>query len=151
MIRKITVACLLVTSAALSSIVVAEQYIDYTPQKGMWQINAVEVDPNHVDDYLTGLRKSQVPAFEVLKSRGLIDNYRFLVRTGYVKGSPNVLIQTHLPDAALLNPDKTRDMAVEKEIYARFSKEQGDAAVAGYEKYRQFLDDAMWTEMVMTK
>lgn len=150
MIRKAVIACALVASA-LSSIVLAEQYVDYTPKKGMWQINAVEVDPNHVDDYLTGLRKSQIPALEVLKARGLIDDYRFLVRTGYVKGSPNVLIQTHLPDAALLNPDKARDMAVEKEIYARFPKEQGDAAVAGYEKYRQFLDDAMWSEIVMAK
>ncbi len=28
----------------------AEPYVDYTPEKGYWSINAVEVDPNHVDD-----------------------------------------------------------------------------------------------------
>jgi hypothetical protein len=77
----------------------AEQYVDYTPQKGYWSINAVEVDPNHVDDYLTGLRASQVTAFEVLKRRGLIDDYKFMVRTGYVKGSPNV------PDAGPGGPE----------------------------------------------
>jgi len=27
----------------------AKPCIDYTPQKGYWDINAVEVDPNHVD------------------------------------------------------------------------------------------------------
>ena len=40
---------------------VAEPYTDYAPQKGYWTINAVEVDPNHVDDYLTGLRSSRFP------------------------------------------------------------------------------------------
>jgi hypothetical protein len=151
MIRKFAVVSALAAAVAMSSIVIAEEYVDYAPQKGMWRIVAVEVDPNHVDDYLTGLRKSQMPALEVLKSRGLIDQYRFLVRDGYSKGQANVLIQTHLPDAALLNPDKARDMAVQKEIYARFPKEQGDAAVAGYEKYRQFLGQSLWNEVVMTK
>jgi hypothetical protein len=47
----------------------AEPYVDYTPKKGVWQITAVEVDPNHIDEYLTGLRRSQVSGFEVLKRR----------------------------------------------------------------------------------
>ncbi|MBN8815792.1 MAG: hypothetical protein J0J06_10125 [Sphingomonas sp.] len=136
---------------AFAGVAVAKQYVDYTPQKGFWQISAIEVDPNHIDDYLAGLRKSQVPGFEVLKKRGLMDSYKFLVRNGYGKGSPNVLIMTHVPSAALLDPDKARDEAVEKEILATFSEEQGKIAVAGYEKYRQFLDDGQWTEMTMEK
>ena len=129
----------------------AEPYVDYTPQKGFWQITAIEVDPNHVDDYLAGLRKSQVSALDVLKRRGLIDDYKFVVRNGYVKGSPNVLIMTHSASMATLDADKARDQAVEKEIYAAFSKEKGEAAVAGYEKYRTFVDDGYWTEMVMVR
>ncbi|MBS0479753.1 MAG: hypothetical protein JSR79_10710 [Proteobacteria bacterium] len=135
----------------VGGVAIAKQYVDYTPQKGFWEINAVEVDPNHIDEYLTGLRKSQVPAFEVLKKRGLMDSYKFLVRTGYAKGSPNVLIMTHVSSSALLDPDRARDEAVEKEILATFSEEQGKAAVAGYEKYRQFLDDGLWTEMTIEK
>ncbi len=129
----------------------SEPYVDYTPQKGFWQVNAVEVDPNHIDDYLTGLRKSQVTGFEILKKRGLIDDYKFMVRQGYVKGSPNVLIMTHSPTNAVLDADKARDQAIDKEIFAAFSKEAGDKAVAGYEKYRTFIDDASWTDMVMAK
>src|SRR3569833_3919349 len=89
-----------ITLACASMPAAAEPYVDYTPQKGYWTISAVEVDPNHVDEYLTGLRSSQVSAFEVLKRRGLIDDYRFMTRTGYVKGSPNVLIMTHSPSTA---------------------------------------------------
>lgn len=138
-------------SFVFGGVAIAKQYVDYTPQKGFWEINAIEVDPNHIDEYLTGLRKSQVPGFEVLKKRGLMDSYKFLVRTGYAKGSPNVLIMTHVSSAALLDPDKARDEAVEKEILATFSEEEGKVAVAGYEKYRQFLDDGLWTEMTMAK
>jgi hypothetical protein len=136
---------------SLGTAALADPYVDYTPQMGYWQINAIEVDPNHVDEYLTGLRTSQVTGFEVLKKRGLIDDYKFMVRNGYVKGSPNVLIMTHSPTSANLDPNKERDLAIEKEMYAAFSKEQGDKAVAGYEKYRTFIDDAQWTAMDMAK
>lgn len=142
---------LAVTAVLCTTVVSAEQYVDYTPEKGQWEINAIEVDPNHVDDYLTGLRKSQTPAFEIMKKHGIIDDYHVSVRTGYVKGSPNVLIMTHYPDATKMGPDKARDQMIEKEIYAQFSKEDGDKAVAGYEKYRTFIDDAMWTEVTMAK
>jgi hypothetical protein len=149
---RILNACL-VTGLALAAATTAraEPYVDYTPEQGVWEINAIEVDPNHVDDYLAGLRKSQAPAFEILKKRGIIDDYRFVVREGYVKGSPNVLIKVHHPNRSVLTPDKARDQAIEKEIEAGFSKAQGEAAVAGYEKYRTFVDDAYWYEVTIAK
>ena len=149
--KRVIGAALLAAAFGVSTQAVAEPYVDYTPQKGYWQINAIEVDPNHVDDYLTGLRHSQVSGFEVLKRRGLIDNYKFMVRNGYVKGSPNVLIMTHSPTSATLDADKARDQAVQNEMYSVFSKDQGKTAVAGYEKYRTFIDDGQWTDMVMAK
>lgn len=129
----------------------AEPCVDYTPRKGYWSINAIEVDPNHIDDYLTGLRRTQIPALEVLKARGLVDDYKFMVRNGYVKGSPNVMIMTHSPSAATLDPDQARDQAIEKEQYARVSKDQGDKAVAGYEKYRTFIDQGDWGVVTLNR
>lgn len=145
---KLGLAAVLIVAASAA---VAEQYVDYAPQKGVWEINAIEVDPNHIDDYLTGLRSSDVPGFEVMKAHGLMDDYRFMVRNGYSKGSPDVLILTHFTSLAALAPDQARDQMIEKEIYSKFSKEQGRAAVAGYEKYRQFLDDSYWTEVKMAR
>ena len=129
----------------------AKPYVDYTPQKGYWDINAVSVDPNHVDDYLTGLSKSLIPVFETLKRRGLIDEYKFMSRIGYVKGSPNVLILTHSKTTGVLDADRERDQAVEAEINAAFSEAQQDAAVAGYEKYRTFIDNGQWVDIRMGK
>lgn len=129
----------------------AKPYVDYTPQKGYWDINAVEVDPNHVDDYLTGLSKSLVPVYETLKRRGLIEEYRFVSRIGYVKGSPNVLLMTRSKTTGVMDADRERDMAVEAEINAAFSEAQQDAAVAGYEKYRTFIDNGQWIDIKMGK
>ena len=138
-------ACLTATVA------IAKQYVDYMPQKGVWEINAIDVDPNHVDEYLTGLRRSQVPGFEVMKAHGIIDSYKFLVRNGYTKGGPSVLIMTHFTSAAMLEPDQARDQMIEKEILAKFSEADGKAAVAGYEKYRTFIDDGLWSEVKMAQ
>ena len=129
----------------------AKQYVDYSPQKGYWDINAVSVDPNHVDDYLTGISKSLVPVFETLKRRGMIDEYRFMSRIGYVKDSPNVLILTHSKTTGVMDADRERDQAVEAEINAAFSEAQQDAAVAGYEKYRTFIDNGQWVDIKMGK
>ena len=150
MIRHLATGALGALALCAATTASAEQYVDYTPESGLWDINAIDVDPNHIDDYLVGLKQSQVPFFEILKKRGMIDAYKFVVRNGYVKNSPSVLIMVHYTSIAAMAPDKARDQAIDKEVRAAFSKEQGDAAVAGYEKYRTFLDNAQWTEMTMT-
>lgn len=129
----------------------AEQYTDYTPQKGTWMIQQIVVDPNHVDDYLTGLRKSLIGGFDILKKRGLIDDYWVMQRAGYVADRPNILIGVHYPSLSSLEPDKARDQAIEKEMFAVFSKEMGDKAVQGYEQYRKFLDEAPYTKIDFAK
>ena len=129
----------------------AKQYVDYTPQKGYWDVTAVEVDPNHIDDYLTGLSKSLVPVYETLKRRGLIDDYKFMSRIGHARGHPNVLLMTHSKTTGVLDVDRERDQAVEAEINAAFSEPQQDAAVAGYEKYRTFIDNGQWIDVKMGK
>ena len=129
----------------------AEMYTDYTPQKGAWNVQAVSVDPNHVDDYLTGIRKSLIIGFDIMKKRGLIDDYWVMARVGYVKDSPNILIGVHYPSLATLEPDRTRDQAVEKEVYAAFSKQMAQQAVKGYETYRTFIDDAFYNVITFAK
>jgi hypothetical protein len=150
--KTIVLTALGAASIAFASVpATAKQYVDYTPQKGFWDINAVEVDPNHIDEYLTGLRASLIPTFETLKKHGVIDDYKFLSRNGYNKGSPNVLIMTHSASNSVQDANKERDQAIDREIEAGFTKAQNDAAIAGYEKYRTFVGDDQWTEIVMTK
>ncbi|HET8613723.1 MAG TPA: hypothetical protein VFL92_13250 [Sphingomonas sp.] len=144
-------AALLAAGIFSASAANAKEYVDYNYGKGVWAITEVEVDPNHIDDYLTGLRASEVPAFGVMKRRGLIDDWVFLVRNGYSKGHSDVMIGVHYLSMQGLMPDAARDQALEKEIFSTFSEEQGKQAVAGYEKYRRFHDQATWLSIDFPK
>lgn len=151
MIRTIMKTAALFAVIAAPTALCAKQYVDYMPTKGVWEVNAIDVDPNHIDDYLVGLKRTQIPGFEAMKKRGLIDGYKFLVRYGYTKSSPSVLIMTHFTSAAALEPNREMDEAIEKDIRASLPLEAGKAAVAGYEKYRSFLDDAFYGEVAFDK
>jgi hypothetical protein len=129
----------------------AEVYKDYVPGKGIWIETFIEVDPNHIDDYLTGLKASDIPGLEILKKHGLIDDYKFMESDSYAAGQPNVVIAVHYVSASALEPDAARDQMIEKETYAAVSKTQGDAAIAGYEKYRKFSQISAWHSIEFTK
>jgi len=136
---------------ALASAAWAEPYRDYTPQKGAWQVQEIHVDPNHIDDYLTGLKATYIPSQEIAKKHGIIDSFLVLVRMNAAGEGDNVMLVTHYPSLAALEPDKARDQAMEQENYAAVSKEKGEAQVAGFDKYRTFLRDGYWQVMDLGK
>jgi hypothetical protein len=128
----------------------AEPYVDYTPMKGVWEVQTIKVDPNKVDDYLTELKKNFIPVLETLKRHGVIDQYLILQKLNSGAGA-NVQIVQHFPSAGMLDPDQARDQAIEKEIRERVSKEQSDKIVDGLDKYRTFDSDELWTQVEMSK
>ncbi|HEX3667306.1 MAG TPA: hypothetical protein VHU23_18940 [Rhizomicrobium sp.] len=148
--KGIMVAAVLVTGTLAATAAGAEPYVDYMPMKGVWEVQTIKVDPNKIDDYLTGLKKNFIPVMETLKKHGVIDQYLILQKLNGNAGA-NVQIVQHYPSAAMLDPDQARDQAIDKEIKARFSKEQSDKIIEGYDKYRTFEADEMWTEVNMSK
>jgi hypothetical protein len=132
-------------AASTVSTAYADPYKDYTPEKGVWQVTTVKVDPNHVDDYLVGLKRALIPSMEMAKKHGLIDQYFVMVNPNSGDDSGNVLIGQHYVSFAALDPDKARDMAMQKEALAQMSKEEGAKLTNGFDKYRTFLNTQMWT------
>jgi len=133
-------------AAALSmaSLGWAEPYKDYTPQKGVTEVQTIKVDPNHIDDYLTGLRSGWVPGEELAKKHGLIDWYVVSVKMNSGAG-PNILLVQHYPSLSALEPDRARDTEMMKEGRAMVSKEQQERQTAGYDKYRTFVSDDFYS------
>jgi hypothetical protein len=129
----------------------AEQYTDYTPQKGAWHVTIVKVDPNHIDDYLVGLKKTWVPGEEISKKHGMIDSYTVQLKMNAADGGGNVLLIEHIPSLAMIEPDKARDQMMEKEIYSATPKDQMQSQVKDYEKYRTFVGDEYWTDVSFAK
>jgi hypothetical protein len=146
-----TIFAVVVAAGALTATMAgADPYVDYMPMKGVWEVQTIKVDPNHIDDYLTGLKKNFIPILEIEKRHGLIDQYLILQKLNGNAGA-NVQIVQHYPSAAALDPDQARDQAIDKEVKARFSKEQSDKIIAGYDKYRTFEADEMWSQVDMSK
>ncbi|MGA7673892.1 MAG: hypothetical protein WCA78_02465 [Rhizomicrobium sp.] len=142
-------ACaLLLAGAGAAS---AEQWVDYAPQKGVWAVTTVKVDPNKVDDYLVGLKANWVPGEEIAKKHGVIDDYFVMIKVNAADGQGNVLLGEHYTSFAQFDPDKKRDQAMEKEGEAAVSKDKSEAAVAGFDKYRSFVGDDLWVPVDFTK
>lgn len=138
-------ACLLWASSAP-----ADPYVDYTPQKGVTHVTTIKVDPNHVDDYLVGLKKVWVPGEEIAKRHGVIDFYGVSVKLNGGAG-PNVVLLEHYPSIAALDPDQARDQAMQKEGLAILSKEQGRATTDNFDKYRTFISDDYYQSINLGK
>lgn len=129
----------------------AKMWTDYAPQKGYWEITYVKVDPNKIDDYLTGLKSVWVPGEELAKKKGLIDDYQVMVSATPLSGGANVILCEHHMSFASMDPDKARDQAMEKEMEASIPKTKSDAAVAGFDKYRSFVGDDIYVPVDFTK
>jgi len=107
----------------------------------------VKVDPNHIDDYIVGLKRTWVPGEEAAKRHGIIDWYGINVKMNGGDGQANVVLVEHVVSAAMLDPDKARDQAMEKESFAAMPKDQMDAKVKDFDKYRTFVGDDYYTEL----
>jgi hypothetical protein len=141
---KLKLLALAACATGLATAAAAEPWTDWTPQKGATEVTTLKVDPNHIDDYLTGLKKSWVIGQEIAKKHGVIDWYQVMVKLNSGAGE-NVVLLVHYPSLANLEPDQARDKAIEAENYAALSKEEGEKMVSGYDKYRTFVSDELWT------
>jgi hypothetical protein len=137
----------IMAAAFAASTAYADPYKDYTPVKGVWQVTTMRVDPNHVDDYLVGLKRGLVPTMESAKKHGVIDDYFVMVSPNTADDSGNVLIGQHYVSFAAMDPDKARDMQMQKEALAQMSKEETNKMTNGFDKYRTFLNTQMWTRI----
>ena len=129
----------------------ADPWVDWSPKTGVISVTAVHVDPNHIDDYLKGLKSVWVPGEELAKKHGVIDQYFVMVKVNAADGNANVILGQHYTSFAQMDPDKKRDMAMQKEGEAIMSQDAQKAAVAGFDKYRSFVGEDLWVPMDFTK
>jgi hypothetical protein len=129
----------------------AKQWEDWAPTQGFWTMTVIKVDSNKIDDYLVGLKEGWQPGQELAKKNGLIDDYKIMVNTAPAAAIANVVLMTHIPSGAALDPNKERDQRLEKEGLAMVPKKRQDELVSGYDKMRTFVDDGLWQEVKFVK
>lgn len=148
------IAVLVAVSACLATAtsVFAEPWTDYTPAKGAYVKTMVHVDPGRIDDYMTDVvKKVWIPAQESAKRHGVIDSYTVQVKSDVSGPGPNVALIVHYPTMATMDPDKERDLAMDKEFRAIQPKETEPAVVAERAKYRSVISEETWHTLEFPK
>jgi hypothetical protein len=142
--------CVVLAAAALAGSATAAPYVDYGIEKGAWHVITLRVDPSHLDDYITGLKRTWAPSEAIAKRHGMIDSYQIMSKLNPEGGDANVLLIEHIPNLALLEPDQARDLQLLSEFRATLSKEARDQALGAFDKYRTFVRDELWKELTFT-
>jgi hypothetical protein len=143
--RLLSGACALAIVCAVPAS--AKPWVDYVPQKGFWEYTYVKVDVNHIDDYLTQMKRIWVPGREIDKKHGLIDQYQVMTNIMGAAGDANVMLCVHYVSFAGLDPDKARDMAIFDENTAAVTQ----AASADFNKYRTIVGSSIYVPVDYTK
>ena len=136
---------------AAAATAAAEPWVDWSPGKGVTEKQYIKVAPGHLDDYLSGLRKTWVPEQEIRKKHGVITDYVILLRDHRDSPEDMICLITVYPSAAAMDPDRTRDMAIESEVRAQMPRAQAEAMVAQYGTYRTRVSDETWRDVEFSK
>lgn len=119
----------------------------YRESPGVWMIASIHVDPTSVDNYIARLQKTERVYLETLKSRGIIDDYRFVVRRGGGKDLPNFMLKIHYVDFSKLATNWEHDKSVMDEVMAKVAKNGGNKIFPEFGQFRTILDEAYWVEV----
>lgn len=122
----------------------AEPWVDWSPGKEAVEKMWINVDPIHLDDYLTGLRKTWRTSQDIRKKHGVIEDYHVLTKDDMSGDGPNVLLVVVYPSMAMMDPDRDRALSVAKEYNAVVSKEETAAMVKNYDEWRKPTGENIW-------
>ncbi|HWE99362.1 MAG TPA: hypothetical protein VG248_06170 [Caulobacteraceae bacterium] len=148
---KIAAIAAAIACGALASAAQAEPWVDWSPGKSVTEKTYVHVEPGHMDDYLTGLRRTWVPAQAYRKAHGEISNYVVLVNQNGYGGGPNVLLVVNYPDMGSMGPDRTRALAERDAMRKLITDQARDAKVAEYNTYRKQVAIETWRTVEFPK
>lgn len=129
----------------------AEVWKDWKPLKEVAHRTYVRVEPGRLDDYLTALHKTWVPAEEMLQKRGVITRWAVHFRQDQVGPGPNVTLIEWYPSRAKMDPDEAlfRDMTAAGQ--ATLPKDQAKSVQAERAKYRTIVGEDDWTQIEFPK
>ena len=116
-LRKILTVVALTGFASVASADL-EPWADYDISEGVSNVTTVKVDSNMIDKYLEGLSKTWVPANEVAKELGQIQDYGIYVSELPNGGEFNVVLVVEMANAS--------DMQPNQEDYEAFMKKWGE-------------------------
>ncbi|HSM30036.1 MAG TPA: hypothetical protein VK854_04995 [Woeseiaceae bacterium] len=125
-----------------------EPWTDYEVSEGVSNVTTVKVDSNMIDKYLEGLRDTWVPANEVAKELGQIEDYGIYVSQLPNGGDFNVILVVEFESAADLQPDKAQYEAFMK-AWGEENQKKSDKIVLTYPGIRTITGQYLFREVTM--
>lgn len=119
----------------------AEIYKDYVPSKAVWNVTMVKVNPNHIDDYLGGLRQSWMNGCAAGKKAGSLEDCFIYVSETSAGGPFNVMLVQKFTSAAMMEPNEESYNKVMAEVRKTLAEAKEKELVKGYEDYRTFFGE----------
>ena len=118
-----------------------EIYKDYVPSKAVWNVTMVKVNPNHIDDYLGGLRQSWMNGCAAGKKAGTLEDCYIYVSETTAAGPFNVMLVQKFTSAAMMEPNEESYNKVMAEVRKNLAEAKEKELVKGYEEYRTFFGE----------
>jgi hypothetical protein len=118
-----------------------EVFTDYTPSTEVWNVTMVKVNPNHIDDYLGGLRQSWMNGCAAGKKAGTLEDCYIYVSETTAAGPFNVMLVQKFTSAAMMEPNEESYNKVMAEVRKNLAEAKEKELVKGYEEYRTFFGE----------
>lgn len=136
------IAIALATCGLSATTGAAEMWKDFAPSKGIWNVTMVMVDPNHIDDYLGGLKQTWMSGCAAGKKTGTLEDCYIYVSENAAAGPFNVMLVQKFTDAAMREDSAEKYNAVMTELRKSIAEAREKELVKGYEEYRKFVGEA---------
>lgn len=131
-----------VAAVALSANVSAfEVFKDYTPSKEIYNVVFVRVNPNRVDDYLEGLKRTWWNGCEVSKKLGQLEECSIFLSNTASNRDFNMILVQRFASGAELDPDQGDYDKFMSEFRKQLAEAEQDKIVEGYDEIRTFFGE----------
>jgi len=131
-----------VAAVALSANVSAfEVFKDYTPGKEVYNVVFVRVNPNRVDDYLEGLKRTWWNGCEVSKKLGQLEECSIFLSDTASNRDFNMILVQRFASGAELDPDQGDYDKFMSEFRKQLAEAEQDKIVEGYDEIRTFFGE----------
>jgi hypothetical protein len=125
-----------------------EPWTDYEVSEGVSNVTTIKVDSNMIDKYLEGLRDTWVPANEVAKELGQIEDYGIYVSQLPNGGDFNVILVVEFESSADMQPSKEQYEAFMK-AWGEENQKKSDKIVLTYPDIRTITGEYLIREVTM--
>ncbi len=125
-----------------------EPWTDYEVSEAVSNVTTIKVDSNMIDKYLEGLRDTWVPANEVAKELGQIEDYGIYVSQLPNGGDFNVILVVEFASSAEMQPDKDQYDAFMK-AWGEENQKKSDKIVLTYPDIRTITGEYLIREVTM--